>query len=475
MDDYNNTPFTPSNDSDHLTPAPEQEQQAGENNTSVFEEKSAAQEPRHTSFESNTLSPQNEVTVEPPTQPAQPVFNRQQYPYSPPQQYPYAQPLQPQSPYAFVPNKKKKPKKAKNPANKKMAAFLCVCLLGSGAFGFGGNYLANELRSNASDGTTSGSPVVYQSTRSPSGDTGEALAIKDVAAIAKQSVVEIRTESLSTNPFLREMVTEGAGSGVILTVDGYIITNNHVIDGANTISVSLSDGTEYTAELIGKDSKTDLAIIKIAATGLTAAVLGNSADLETGDTAIAVGNPLGELGGTVTEGIISALDREITIDGETMNLLQTSAAINPGNSGGGLFNIYGELVGIVNAKSSGTDIEGLGFAIPIDSAKQVIEDIIKNGYVTGRVEAGFSLLEVSDAMTARMYGVNTLGLYIMESKSADFLRGDRIISMDGKEIADVAGFKALLEDHSVGDVVEITVIRDGVTKTVSLTLGEKTQ
>lgn len=458
MTDY--TPFTPSGENNPYNPTPNEESQTADHNASA-----TPSEPLH---ENSAFEPHDEVVIEQPAPPTPPVYSQQ-----PP--YMYTPPVQ-QYPYNLSPGKQKKAKKPKNSANRKMAAVICVCLLGSGAFGFGGTLLANRIASGSPGGAgSSGSPVIYQSTRSPSGETGEEMTVKDVAAIAKQSVVEIRTESLSTNPFLREMVTEGAGSGVILSEDGYIITNNHVIDGASTITLSLSDGTEYTAELIGKDSKTDLAILKIAATGLPAAVLGTSSNLQTGEAAIAVGNPLGELGGTVTEGIISALDREITIDGETMNLLQTSAAINPGNSGGGLFNMYGELVGIVNAKSSGTDIEGLGFAIPIDTAKEVIDDIISNGYVTGRVEAGFSLLEVTDAMTARMYGVSTLGLYIMESKSADFQRGDRIIAMDGKEIADVAGFKDLLEDHSVGDVVQITVIRDGATQTISLTLGEKTQ
>lgn len=188
------------------------------------------------------------------------------------------------------------------------------------------------------------------------------LVVIDLADIVDEtspSVVEVFTETKQVSNWFQEYVTEGAGSGVVLSEDGYIVTNHHVIDGANTIKVRLSNGQAYTATLTGTDEKTDLAVLKINASGLKAAKLTDSTTVRVGDFVIAIGNPLGELGGTVTEGIISAKDREITIDGETMTLLQTSAAVNPGNSGGGLFNLSGELVGVVNAKSSGNDIEGL--------------------------------------------------------------------------------------------------------------------
>ena len=185
--------------------------------------------------------------------------------------------------------------------------------------------------------------------------------------------------------------TVGSGSGVIVTSDGYIVTNNHVVEGADAIKVHLEDGTEYPATLIGTDSYTDLAVIKIDATGLPAATLGNSGDMLVCDTVYAIGNPLGVLASSVSEGIISGLDRVIEIEGQEMTLMQTTAAVNPGNSGGGLFNSKGELIGIVNAKSSGTDVEGLGFAIPIDSAKQIIMDLIDLGYVSGRPYLGISM------------------------------------------------------------------------------------
>lgn len=216
-------------------------------------------------------------------------------------------------------------------------------------------------------------------------------------------MVEVTTK---TNSGYFGEVATGAGSGVILTADGYIVTNHHVVDGGSAFTVRTRSGDTYEASLVGSDSQTDLAVLKIDAEGLTPAVLGDSDKLVVGETAVAIGNPLGELGGTVTSGIISALSREITTSaGATMELLQTNAAINPGNSGGGLFNSSGELIGIVNAKSVGEDIEGLGFAIPINTAKSVIEDLISDGYVRGRIDTGFTVVDLTDQATALQYGV----------------------------------------------------------------------
>ena len=183
----------------------------------------------------------------------------------------------------------------------------------------------------------------------------------------------ITTEQMvSTNTwFGGSYVQSGAGSGVIISQDGYIVTCAHVVSGANNITVQLADGTEYTATVVGQDSTSDVAVLKIEATGLTPAVIGDSDSLAVGETTIAVGNPLGTLSNTVTNGIVSALNREVTVQGNDMNLIQTSASISPGNSGGGLFNANGELIGIVNAKSSSSDAEGLGFAIPINTAMEM--------------------------------------------------------------------------------------------------------
>ena len=283
---------------------------------------------------------------------------------------------------------------------------------------------------------------------------------------------------ISTSRFMGQYISQGAGSGVVFSADGYIMTNHHVIDGAQTITVTLRNGSSYPASIVGDDSMTDLALLKIDATGLTPAVIGNSDNLKVGQTAIAIGNPLGQLGGTVTSGIVSALDREIEIDGQTMNLLQTSAAINPGNSGGGLFDDDGNLIGIVNAKSSGSDIEGLGFAIPVNTVLDVFTDLREYGYVTGRVSLGVSVLSITNAQTAWMYGVNETGLYITrvengsDAANAGLKSGDKIVSFNGKEIQSETELAAELKNCSVGDTVTMVVRRGGNDHTVSITLSE---
>lgn len=215
-------------------------------------------------------------------------------------------------------------------------------------------------------------------TRIPEGrdEQTEDMPITKVVEQVADSVVEIITEGSSSG--VLSGIGSGAGSGVIISENGYIVTNHHVINGAGAITVRLTDGREYEAGVVGSDADTDIALIKIDATGLCAAVIGNSGDIAVGQEVVAIGNPLGTLGGTVTDGIISALDRTIMIDGHSMTLLQTNAAINPGNSGGGLFNRSGELIGIVNAKQSETGVEGLGFAIPVDIAWETVKSIAEN-------------------------------------------------------------------------------------------------
>ena len=231
-----------------------------------------------------------------------------------------------------------KPKRAKRVIQLtwgKLTAIITCCLVLSIGCGIGGAYLIAR---------TNPSSVIYQDTsKIVSTGSQDSSTIKSVVEQCANSVVEIQTESVTngSNPF-QQYVSSGAGSGVILTQDGYIVTNHHVIEDANSITVRTRSGDEYNASLVGSDEQSDLAVLKIDATGLTPAVLGDSTTLEVGDLAIAIGNPLGELGGSVTSGIISALDREMTIDGQTMTLLQTDAAVNPGNSGGGLFNANGD-------------------------------------------------------------------------------------------------------------------------------------
>lgn len=303
------------------------------------------------------------------------------------------------------------------------------------------------------------------------------LVVIDLADIVDEtspSVVEVFTETKQVSSWFQEYVTEGAGSGVILSEDGYIVTNHHVIDGANTIKVRLSNGQAYTAVLTGTDEKTDLAVLKINVSRLPAAKLADSSTVRVGDFVIAIGNPLGELGGTVTEGIISAKDREVTIDGETMTLLQTSAAVNPGNSGGGLFNLDGELVGVVNAKSSGDDIEGLAFAIPANTVKEITRELIQHGYVTGRPQLGISVAQITKPGMGRQTYYSTPGLYITQSSVDNGLKaGDRIIKIDGTTINNATDVSTVLDRHSVGDVVEVIVSRSGKEITVDVKLTEQ--
>lgn len=351
---------------------------------------------------------------------------------------------------------------------------LAACAFLSGVIGFSAGTLAAKSQK--------GSVVVQSVERRPQNLENipvTSINIPSVAALTQNSVVEIRTESVTNSLFLRQFVTEGAGSGVIISEDGYIVTNNHVIQDARAITVALHDGTTYEVQLIATDSKMDIGVIKIEASGLTPAILGDSDSLSVGEPVVAVGNPLGQLGGTVTDGIVSALDREIILNNERRNLLQTNAAINPGNSGGGLFNADGELVGIVVAKSSGEDVEGLGFAIPINDAKPIIEDLIAQGYVGGRVSLGVTALDLTSPQLAAQYGYKTPGVYVqsvVENSSAaagGLQPGDCFVSINGTAIEAISDVTTILNDSSVGDQLEVTVKRDGKIVELTITLQEK--
>ena len=365
-----------------------------------------------------------------------------------------------------------------------MTAVLCA-VIGLGA-GFGGGYLA--FRQFGSSKT-----IIYQDVSSNAGTsasaatttstgTSSAMTLQDVAAKAQPSVVEILVDEQSSggyNIFGQDSsyTSQAAGSGVIISSDGYIITNNHVIENATKITVTLYDGKEYDATLVGTDSKSDIAVIKIDATDLTAATIGDSSTLAVGDTAVVIGNPLGTLGGTVTNGIISATDREVTINNESMNLIQTNAAINSGNSGGGLFDGNGNLVGIVNAKDSGTTssgatIEGLGFAIPINDAMDVAQQLMTSGYVTDRATLGVYLSELSQDQ-----GDYKAGLYITDvisgsgAETAGLKAYDRIIAADGTELSTYAELEKIMKTKNVGDTITLTIVRDGQTQDVTVTLS----
>ena len=295
--------------------------------------------------------------------------------------------------------------------------------------------------------------------------TGSELTVSQIVEKNADAVVEILVSGTSQDFFGQTQVVEGAGSGVIVTDNGYIVTNYHVIQGANKVQVTLHNGETYPAVIVGGVDEEDIAVIKINASGLTVAEIGDSSKVQVGDTAVAIGNPLGQLGGTATTGIISALDRNLQIEGRNMTLMQTDAAINGGNSGGGLFNSKGELIGIVDAKSSGVGIEGLAFAIPINSVSDIINDLIENGKVTTRPVVGITIQDVTEA-NAESYGLESAGLYIAQvtgenAKQAGFQQGDRIVSIDGTQINDSQTFISKVRQHKVGDTVAIVVSRQG--------------
>ncbi len=307
--------------------------------------------------------------------------------------------------------------------------------------------------------------------------------LTDVCAVVSASVVEITTEFNQTYYGYYQYVQEGAGSGVIISEDGYLLTNAHVITDsqsgktADAIKVRLTNGEEYDATVIGNDSDSDIALLKIEGDSFTPATIGNSDTIEVGEKILAVGNPLGELGGTVTSGIVSATNREISVENNKMTLIQIDAAINPGNSGGGLFNTKGELIGIVNAKTTDVTVEGLGFAIPVNEAISVAEELEAHGYVTGRTHIGISLTDVTDSFTAYYYfRTEVTGVYVVnvqEGYNEEVLQyGDRITAINGDEITSSEDVKEIVKSSEVGDVLTFTISREGKLIEVNVTCYE---
>ena len=397
----------------------------------------------------------------------------------PPTEVPPRQPAEPEP-----------PKKKKHHVNGGKVARSAVALVLAAVMGFAGGYVGSQMNGSkvviqqvAPSGTSSSSGS--DSSITSASASGSSLTTEQVADLVSPSVVVITTEQVVYSQWSwygQSQVESGAGSGVIISSDGYILTCAHVVSGASNITVSIGD-KDYPATLVGEDTTSDIAVVKVDATGLTPATVGNSDSLKVGESVMAVGNPLGELGGTVTSGIVSALNRSVSIQGSssvnTMSLIQMDASVSPGNSGGGLFNMNGELVGIVNAKSSDSDAEGLGFAIPVNDAVKVAQELLENGYVTGRPYLGISYYAVTDAQTAAQLGVNAYGVYIVEvvkggpADKAGLQAGDRIVSVDGSEVATQRDLGTLMQDHKAGDTIEITVARGGQMQTVNVTLGEK--
>ena len=316
----------------------------------------------------------------------------------------------------------------------------------------------------------------------PTNDTGKSLTESEVYALAVNSVVGITTEA-TTNVFGQQAVAASSGTGFILTEDGYIITNQHVVEGADTIKVTLYSGESYDAELVGGDASYDIAVLKIEAEGLQAVSVGDSDTLQVGEAVVAIGNPLGELTFTMTNGIISALNREINTDGNPQNMIQTNAAINSGNSGGPLFDMDGNVIGVTSAKysgstSTGTTIEGLGFAIPINEALRVAYDLVEYGYVKGAY-LGISLRDL-DSNTASYYSL-PVGPRVESvtegscAETAGVQVGDIIIGFNGVDVESYNDLAGQLKKVNAGDTVEMVVYRSGEEVTLTVTLDEKPQ
>ena len=383
----------------------------------------------------------------------------------------------------------KQPPKKRRRKNSNIARS-AVALVLAAAMGFVGGFVGAQV------GNTGGKVVIQQVAPSStsSSDSGSASAVNtasgmttaQVSEMVSPSVVVITTEQVVYSQWSwygQNQVESGAGSGVVISSDGYILTCAHVVSGASNITVTIGD-TDYPATVVGEDDTSDVAVLKIDATDLTPATVGNSDSLAVGESVLAVGNPLGELGGTVTSGIVSALNRSVSIQSSssvnTMSLIQMDASVSPGNSGGGLFNANGELIGIVNAKSSSSDAEGLGFAIPINTAMEMAKQMIEKGYVA-RPAMGVTVITINDAQTAMQYGVSNYGVYIYQIASGSGAEkgglklGDRIISIDDVAVSSASDVQKYCQSKEVGDTVTLQVERDGKVISCEVTLGESTQ
>ena len=379
-----------------------------------------------------------------------------------------------------------------------IASLLVVAVLSSGLTA----YFVSTSANNKAAAESNGAVVVDESkapstpASHPSDNLNVATAVStpttederiNVIQKSMSSVVGIYISATTiSNTGDMEQQDTGSGSGVILTSDGYIVTNNHVVEGSENLRVYLQDGTESPATLVGTDSYSDLAVVKIEASGLPAATLGTSGSVTVGDPVYAIGNPLGVLTSSVSQGIISGLDRSITVGSHSMTLMQTDAAVNPGNSGGGLFNANGELIGIVNAKSYGLDVEGIGFAIPMDAAKPIISDLLDLGYVTGRPYLGINMQDVALRSASNSFGPFSYYMGNYETRvqitdvqagspaeKAGFKVNDILISLDDTEVTGTSQLSGLLYAYKVGDTVTISVYRGNETIKLPVTLGER--
>ena len=373
----------------------------------------------------------------------------------------------------------------------KVVALLLACALVGGGSGWGAAALAQKNSSAAAAPTAASSDasVMLEGQRQTAAlqvasvDTSKLLTASEVYAQNVNSTVGITT-SITTNYFGYQTTAAAAGSGFILTQDGYILTNYHVVESSDSIKVTTYDGTSYDAQLIGYDESNDIAVLKVDANDLAPVVLGDSDSVSVGDSVVAIGNPLGELTFSLTAGAISALDRPVTLSsGTTMNLMQTDCAINSGNSGGALFNMYGEVIGITNAKysssssSSEASIDNIGFAIPINQVRSIVESIIQNGYII-KPYIGVSVSDVSSE--SQSYGLPqgaAVRSVVENSPAAEagLQENDIITAANGDAITGSNDLVKLVKAASAGDTLELTIYRQGQTLTVTLTVGEQKQ
>ena len=374
-----------------------------------------------------------------------------------------------------------KPVKKNRVGMKLTALALCCALLGGAV---GGGIVWGVSNSGEEDSTTinvSDRTVSQVAVNKVDGQTE--MSDAEVYAANVNSVVSINVTGTSgTNWFGQPVQTASAGSGFILTSDGYIVTNYHVVGDAQTIQVTLYSGDTYDAQYVGGDEDYDIAVIKIEATGLQAVTLGNSEELNVGDHVLAIGNPLGELTFSMSGGMVSSVNRTINVDGTPFNMIQTDTSINPGNSGGPLLNSYGEVVGIVSAKysstgSNGETAEGLGFAIPINDVSSMIQDIMTNGYVSNRAYLGATIGTLNASMAQQYRYDITEGAFVYSvedgspADQAGLQLGDVITAIDDTEITSLDDLTAARKSYTAGDTCTLTVYRQGETITLQLTWG----
>ena len=386
--------------------------------------------------------------------------------------------------YTEVPNtaakadpwEEKKPKK--NRLGLKIAALALACALIGGAAGAG-------ITITSAHGSTQieVSDRQVAEVRQVKVDGKQQLTMPEVYAANVNSVVSINV-STTTNVFGRTTESAASGSGFFITKDGYILTNYHVIEGASTVKVTAYDGTTYDAAVIGGDEDYDIAVIKVEGTNFQPVVIGKSGSVQIGETVAAVGNPLGELTFSMSQGIVSCVNRAINVDGKPFNMIQVDCSINPGNSGGPLFNSYGEVIGIVSAKYSSysnTTVEGIGFAIPIDDVLAMVKDIMTNGYVTNKAYIGITP-QTMNAQIAQQFRYDvTQGVFVCSveegsaAEKAGLRMGDVITKIDDKTITSYEDLVAAKKSYSAGDTATFTIYREGKTQTVELTFDAAPQ